>query len=305
MPLDPQARAVLEKRKSSGYPALNAESPLELKRESFNLTWREAGPEVHSVINRMIPGPDGDIPIRIYVPKSGGPFPALILFHGGGFVFGNIDTYDGNARRLAMGVGCIVISVGYRLAPEHKFPSAVEDSYSVTNWVFGNADKINVDKKKIAVGGDSAGANLATVVALMARDKDGPTLCLQVLVCPATDRNFPSANFDESEIPKGNKDWWWNEYLRDESDASHPYACPMQAESFDRLPEALVITSEFDELRDEGEAYAERLKQAGIATTCTRYTGMFHVFHMYPDSIEAARLALNQQCSALKNAFNL
>ena len=304
MPLHPQARAVMEKRASSGYPALSADAPLDLKRQAFNAAWREPGPQVSAATDRLIPGPNGDIPIRIYTPTPGGPFPVLMLFHGGGFVFGNIDTYDGNARRLAVGAGCMVVSVDYRLAPENRFPVAPDDCYAATTWVAQHVTDINVDPARVAVGGDSAGANLATVVCLMVRDRGGPSLALQILVCPTTHRNFTPTTYDESETPKGNKEWWWQQYLSDESDAVNLYACPLEAKDLSGLPPALVITSEFDELRDEGEAYAERLKQAGVPTTCTRYDGMFHVFHMYPASIDKAREAVEQQCAALRAAFS-
>ena len=303
MPIHPQARAVMERRANTGDPPLSADAPLEEKRVRFNNAWRERGPEVYRVVNRTIPGPCGDIPVRIYTPHGQGPYPVYMLFHGGGFVFGNLDTYDANARRICAGAGCMVVSVEYRLAPEHKFPTAPEDCYAATLWVADNAEMIGGDLSRMAAGGDSAGGNLATVVSMMVRDRGGPPLALQILVCPATHKNFQPNTCDRNETPRGSKDWWWWQYLRDESDSKNPYACPLEAQDLDGLPPALVITSEFDELRDEGEAYARRLEAAGVATTLTRYEGMFHVFHLYPGSIDKAREALEQQCSALRAAF--
>ena len=302
--MHPQAQAVIEKRAASGYPPPGAEAPLHVRRQYFNDTWREPGPEVGKVEDRLVPGPHGDIPIRVYTPAAGsGPFPVLMLFHGGGFVFGNINTYDGNARRLCVGAHCMVVSVDYRMAPEHKFPAAPEDCYAATVWVTQQASSLNADPTRMATAGDSAGGNLATVVALMARDRGGPKLALQIMRCPVTHRDFTPITIDRDATPKTNKDWWWRQYLRDESEAENPYACPMQAKDLSHLPPALIMTAEYDVLRDEGEAYAERLQQAGVPTTCMRYAGMFHVFHMYPASIDAAQEHLEKECAALRTAF--
>ena len=305
MPLHPQAKAVIEKRAASGYPPAGSQDEIQVKRQRFNETWREPGPEVGKVEDRSIPGPNGDIPIRVYTPPAGsGPFPALMLFHGGGFVLGNINSYDGNARRLCVGASCVVVSVDYRVAPENKFPAAPEDCYAATVWVAENGAGLGVDSTKIATCGDSAGGNLATVVALMARDRGGPKLSLQIMRVPVTHRNFSPITIDREETPKSNKEWWWVQYLENESDAKNPYAAPMETEDLSGLPPALIVTAEYDELRDEGEAYAERLKQAGIPTTCTRYDGMFHVFQMYPGYIDVAKEALERECAALKEAFS-
>ena len=306
MPIHPQGQAVIDRRSASGYPAPGADAPLSVKRQYFVNTWREPGPEVGKVEGRRVPGPNGEIPIRIYTPPTGAaPFPVHMLFHGGGFVLGNIETYDGNSRRLCVGAECMVVSVDYRLAPENKFPAAPEDAYAATCWVAQNAASINADPTRMSMGGDSAGGNLATVTAMMARDRGGPKLSLQILMCPVTHRDFSPTTFNKEETPRSSKESWWVQYLNDESEAKNPYACPLEAEDLSGLPTALVVTNEFDELRDEGEAYAERLKQAGVPTTLTRYDGMFHVFHMYPTYIDAAREAVEQECAALRAAFAL
>ena len=303
MPLDPQAMDVIERRDNSTEPLLGADASLAERRGRFNQTWREPGPEVGSVEDRLVPGPRGDIPVRIYAPEGNGPFPILMLFHGGGFVFGNIETYDGNARRICVGAGCIVVSVEYRVAPENKFPAAPEDCYSATVWASENAASIHGDARRIAVCGDSAGGNLSTVVCMMARDKGGPEIRFQSLRCPVTHRNFGPLTVDRELTPRSGRDWWWKQYLADEADAQDPYACPMAAHDLKGLPPALIITAEYDELRDEGEAYARMLQDAGVPTACVRYEGMFHVFHMYPAYIDKAREALEQEFAMLREAF--
>jgi acetyl esterase len=303
MPLDPQALTVIERRDASIQPPLGPDASLADRRERFNQTWREPGPEVGSVEDRLLPGPRGDIPVRIYTPSGSGPFPILMLFHGGGFVFGNIDTYDGNARRICVGVDCVVVSVEYRVAPENKFPAAPEDCYSTILWAAENAASINGDARRIAVCGDSAGGNLSTVVCMMARDKSGPEIRFQSLRCPVTHRNFEPLTIDRELTPVSSRDWWWKQYLADEADAENPYASPMASKDLAGLPPALIITAEYDELRDEGEAYAQMLQEAGVPATCVRYEGMFHVFHMYPAYIHKAKEALEQEFRMLRDAF--
>ena len=299
MPIHPQVRAVLERRGNSGMP--ESASMDDMRRLFFD-TWREAGPEVFKVEDRRIPGPAGEIPVRIYTPSEDGPFPVLLEFHGGGWVFGGIESYDGNCRRLCRGADCVVVNVGYRLAPENKFPAAVDDAYAATKWVADNAASINVDPTRIAVGGDSAGANMSTVVALMARERGGPPLALQILVCPAVQRDFTPLTYDREETPPMPVPWFWQQYLNDEADASNPYACPMHAD-LRGLPPALVITAEYDPVSDEGAAFAEKLKQAGVPTTFKHYEGMIHIFHQYPGFIDGAREAVEQEVDALKAAF--
>jgi acetyl esterase len=300
MPMHQQARDVLEWRAAS--QPKTAPTALGDRRKAFFNTWRENGPEVYKVENLRIPGPGGEIPVRVYIPSAGGPFPALMEFHGGGFVFGGIDSYDGNCRRLCVGAGCVVVNVDYRLAPENKFPASPEDCYAATKWVVDNASSINVDPTRVATGGDSAGGNLSAVVALMSRDMGGPALVLQILMCPVTHRNFEPLTYDIDETPPSAKEFWWKQYLNDESEATNPYAAPLNAD-LTGLPPALVLTAEFDSLRDEGEAYAEKLRLFGIPTTSKRYEGMFHQFHMYPSFVDGGSEALQQEIDALKAAF--
>ena len=217
---------------------------------------------------------------------------------------GSLDISDGTSRHLCVGADCVVISVDYRLAPEAKFPGAAEDCYAATKWVVENASSINVDPHGIAVGGDSAGGNLAAVVSLMARERGGPPLAFQLMVYPVTDRDFRTDSYQRNAegylLTRESMVWYWDQYLGEASDAVNPYAAPMQAKDLKGLPPALVITAEFDPLRDEGEAYAKRLEAAGVRTSCTRYDGMIHGFFGMPDMIDKGEEAITQASAALR-----
>jgi acetyl esterase len=305
MPLTAQAKAFLDEVAAKGSPPAYTLPPAEARlNRDVPL---EPGPEVASAEDHAIPHPTGTIPVRVYTPHGNGPFPVLVWFHGGGWVIGSLESADGTCRRLTAGAACTVVSVAYRLAPEWKFPTAAEDSYAATVWVARNAPSINVDTSRLAVGGDSAGGNLATVVALMSRDRGGPPIVFQLLIYPVTDRNFSTNSYRENatgyRLTRDHMRWYWDHYLRTDADAANPYAAPLQAADLSGLPPALIITAEFDPLRDEGEAYAEGLRQAGVPTTCTRYAGVPHLFYMVPGRIAEARRAIDQSCAALKTAF--
>ena len=304
MPMHPQVLEIMAKRKAS-VPPISGADPMEARRKSFLDTWREAGPEMHSVEDLVAESADGAVPIRLYRPNDDPGLPVLMSYHGGGFIYGSIESYDGNARRLAAGAGCAVVTVEYRLAPENTFPCAPNDSYSALVWVHEHAAELGLDPTRIAVGGDSAGANLSTVVAMMSRDQNGPALSLQILMCPAVHPDFKPAIHDPEITPPMEKSQWWNQYLRDADDATNPYAVPMAATDLTGLPPALVVTAEYDELLGEGEAYAQRLSDAGVATTYRRYDGMWHIFHMYPAYIDAAREAVDEEIAALRAAFSV
>jgi len=306
MPLDPQAQAFLDQMEALNAPALNTLTP-EDARKAFEMMAEllELKPEpIAKSEDRMIPGPGGQIPVRIYTPEGNEPFPVLVFFHGGGFVIGSIELYDEFCRELANGAGCMVVSVDYRLAPEHKFPAAVEDCYAATEWVAENAKAIGGNPALIAVGGDSAGGNLSAVVAQMARDKGTPSLVFQLLIYPATDFVHETQSSRENTdffLTKDDMVWFGSLYLRSETDGSSPQASPLLAEDFSGLPPALVITAEFDPLRDEGEAYAERLSQAGVDAVCTRYEGMIHGFISLP--FEQGKKGRREAIAALRSAF--
>lgn len=262
---------------------------------------------VAHVENITIPGPGGEIPLRIYTPEGTGHFPLLIYLHGGGWVFGSLDQSDNVCRYFSNKVGCLVISVDYRLAPKHKFPAAVEDAYCATQWAAENAKLIKGDPARIAIGGASAGGNLAAAVCLMARDRGGPSLVFQLLAYPPTNiATLETASYRDFAkghgLAKSHVKWFRKQYLKNKEDARNPYASPLLAKDFTNLPPTLVITAEFDVLRDEGEAYAERLKREGIAARYIRYADKGHAAY-WQASGEVGE-ALHQAAFALDYAFS-
>jgi acetyl esterase len=238
---------------------------------------------VASVKNVRIPGPAGSIPVRVYTPEGAGPFPVVVFYHGGGWVVGNPKMFDHFSRLLAGETGVVVVSVDYRLAPEHVFPAALDDAYAALQWVAGNAPSINGDPARIAVAGESAGANLAAVVCMLARDRGGPDILFQVLMCPVTDvsRMDTDSYNDFAEGYFLTRQWmeaFRGYYLPDSNAWSDRRASPLLADSLEGLPPALVITAACDVLRDEGEAYARRLFEAGVPTKQYRCGGVIHGF---------------------------
>ncbi len=308
MPLDPQAQMVLDQLTLLGGKETYEQTPQEARdamRAMIGLLGE--GEPVVAVENRRIPGPGGEIALRIYTPRGTAPFPLLVFFHGGGWVIGDIDTHDGMCRSLANGAGCVVVSVDYRLAPEHPFPAAPEDCYAATQWVAQNAASLQGDASRIAVGGDSAGGNLAAVVCLMARDRGGPKLDFQLLIYPATDLRMQSPSIDENAegymLTKRNMLWYRGHYLARDADKLNPLASPLLAKNLSGLPPTLIITAEYDPLRDEGEQYAARLTAAGVPVTVSRYSGMIHGFLSMAEILDQGKVALAQSCQALRTAF--
>ncbi len=236
--------------------------------------------------------------MRVYTPEGEGPFPLLVYFHGGGWVLGNLDTHDPLCRALANESGCVVVSVDYRLAPEHRFPAAVEDCYAAAGWVAANAALLKGDPKRVAIGGDSAGGNLAAAVALKAQDQGGPALAYQLLLYPITNYSFDTVSYRENArgylLSREDMVWYWDHYLGPEGEGLDPYASPLRAEDLRGLPPALVITAEYDPLRDEGEAFAARLAAAGVPVTATRYDGLVHGFLRFARAMGQGRRALEQ-----------
>jgi acetyl esterase len=262
---------------------------------------------VGRVEDRTIPGPAGSLPVRLYWPLGVGPFPVLVYLHGGGWVCGTLDTHDGICRALTNGAGCLTISVDYRLAPEHKFPAAVEDAYAATSWAAANPAEISGDPARLAVGGDSAGGNLAAAVALMARDRGSPKLAFQLLIYPISSFQFDFPSYQENAqgflLTTADMRWYWGHYLAAEEDGRGPYASPLQAPDLSGLPPALVITAEYDPLRDEGEAYAACLREAGAQVTSTCYRGMIHGFLTRAAVLDQGKHGLQQATEALRNAL--
>ncbi|MEW9674083.1 alpha/beta hydrolase [Ammoniphilus sp. 3BR4] len=278
--LDPEAQLYLQA--FNLMPAIHSMSP----KEARDMLAKIPRPSVEldplsKVEERMVPvGDDTQIKIRIYTPEGQGPFPLFVYFHGGGWVLGNLDTSDPSCRMIANRVGCLVISVDYRLAPEHSFPIPTEDAYKALEWVKEHAASLNGDVTRIVVGGDSAGGNLAAVVSMMTRDRQGPSITAQVLIYPVTGLDFNTGSYHEFKKGFGlDRDlmvWFGSQYVTTEEDKRHPYAAPLTAEDLSQLPPTLVITAENDVLRDEGLAYVKRLESAGVPVEYSCEQGMVH-----------------------------
>jgi acetyl esterase len=258
-------------------------------------------PEVASVVNRDMQGLGGPMGLRIYTPLGEGPFPLMVFFHGSGFVVCSLDTHDGMCRNLCAGTGCVVVSVDYRLAPEAKFPAATNDCLEATRWAVANAAALGADPGRVLVAGDSAGGNLAAVTALRVRDEGGPRLLGQVLLYPVTDYYDPGTpsmveNAEGYGLTRQGMIWFWDHYLADPSHGANPYASPLRAADLNGLPPALVVTAQYDPLRDEGEYYAERLRQAGVPTEMKRWDGMNHGFLFWPGVVDRAGEAMDEAC---------
>ncbi|MEW9669367.1 alpha/beta hydrolase [Ammoniphilus sp. 3BR4] len=292
MPLHPLAKRYLD-----AAPKSITEAPVSKLRnlEKIGLPPESDRPAVGSIEDRMISGPGGEIPIRIYTPEGDGPFPLLVFFHGGGFVRGSIETHDVSCRNLVRASGWKVISVGYRLAPEHPFPAGLEDCYAGLQWTVQHVDELQGDAEQIAVGGDSAGGNLAAAVAIMARDRGGPSIAKQVLMYPVTDYHrhgiqSPYPSYQEKGTGYGltskGMGLYWQYYLKQQEEGDNPYASPMKSANLMGLPPAVVVTAEYDPLCDEGERYAERLREAGVAVVSRRFNGMIHGFLNWLEDME-------------------
>ena len=306
MPLHPEAEAVIQASAASGGLVPTALSAADM-RASFAASWQPSPhlEPVASVLDRTIPGPDGDIPVRVYTPHGDGPFPALVWFHGGGWVIGSLDENESTCRTLCNAVGMVVVSVDYRLAPEHRFPAAVEDAYAALLWT---AAADGVDPARIAVAGESAGGNLAAVVALMARDRGGPRVALQVLASPVTapPADRPSyVEFAEGHfLDRRSMEWFFDQYPRTPDDLADPYLSPLTAPDLSGVAPALVLTAEYDVLRDEGEEYAHRLLDAGVPVELVRYPGQIHgFFALLVDQLSIAKTAHARAAAALRAAF--
>ena len=307
MPLHPQVKVVLDLMEKAG-PPMHHLSPQQAREQVLAMRATKGEPEpVGKVEDRTIKNSTGDIPIRIYTPNGRGPFPLLVYFHGGGWVVGSIETVDASCRALTNLANCITVSVEYRLAPEHKFPAPVDDCYTATKWTSLNAASFHGDPTRIAVGGESAGANLAAAVALMVQERGTPSLVHQLLLYPVMDyaSNLPS----HKENAKGYflttemMQWFWNHYLRNEADGENPLASPLRTKRLQGLVPATIYTAEFDPLRDEGAAYATKLREAGIAVDYTCYKGLIHGFMGTAKVVEPAKKALEDVGAALRKAL--
>jgi acetyl esterase len=308
MPLDPQARFLLDQIAARGgfYPARM--SPADARRAVVEMRLPSVPEPVASVEERSVPGPAGPIPVRVYTPAGAArPAPVIVYFHGGGWVLGDLDSGDNLCRMLANRVQAVVVNVAYRLAPENHYPAAAEDCYTATRWVAVHGAEIGVHGTRIAVVGDSAGGNLAAVVALMARDRGVPSLRHQVLIYPVTDCDLDAPayrqNADGLLLTREDLQWYWSHYVPEPVQRRDAYASPMRANNLAGVAPATVITAELDLLRDEGEAYAARLKEAGVPVTCTRHDGQIHGFVGFFKIFDQGRIALERIASVLQDAL--
>jgi acetyl esterase len=308
--LDPDAAAVykaFQEARRPAYETLTAPEARDYYSQARFATNPEA-PELARIAQLAIPAPHGLIPARLYVPKQlrghEGLSPALVFFHGGGWVIGDLDSHDVVCRQLAVEGALIVISVDYRLAPEHKFPAAADDAITATKWIAANARELGIDASRLSVGGDSAGGNLTAVVALAARGGNGPALAGQVLIYPAVDCAMTHGSHSEPEtsvlLTHSVIPWFRDHYLNGAADIHDWRASPARAESLAGLPPAYVLTAGADPLRDEGDEYAQRLKQAGVPVTYKHYPGQFHGFFTMGKLLPQANIAVNEIGAWLK-----
>ncbi|MEU7975092.1 alpha/beta hydrolase [Micromonospora sp. NPDC049089] len=307
MAAHPEVAAYRAARAAAGAPPLYAQTLSEARAADLAAIRAGSGAvePVTEVRDERIPGPAGELPLRVYRPAGSGPLPTLLYFFGGGWTLGSIDTADGICRRLANAVPCQVITVGYRLAPEHPFPAAVHDCHAATSWIARHADELGADPTRLAVGGDSAGGNLAAAVTLLSRT-DGPPLAAQLLVYPNTDQSGePAGDEDPALFNRRSVVWYRRNYLVDPAHARDPLASPLLAEDLSGLPPALVITAELDPLCAEGQRYADRLRDAGVPTRLAHYPGMIHGFFAMPGTFTDGRHAQESAAVFLRERFGL
>jgi acetyl esterase len=312
MPLHPQLALMRAHRAASGARPLYEMSLAEARAADLASIKADRGTAhpVGEVVPLRIPGDGGDLDARLYRPAGtpDEPLPVVAYFFGGGWVLGNLETSDGICRRLCADTGCLVVSVAYRLAPEHPFPAAPRDCHAAVSWLAAHAAELGGDPARLAVAGDSAGGNLAAAVTLQAREA-GPALAAQVLVYPnvAYGAETPSMrdNADPYFFNRTSVGWYWGHYLADPGDGADPLASPLRAADLSGLPPALVVTAEYDPLRDEGEQYAERLRAAGVPVELARYDGMTHGFFTMTGTLEAAREATARVAEYLRKALSV
>ncbi|MCR4471859.1 MULTISPECIES: alpha/beta hydrolase [unclassified Burkholderia] len=305
MPLDSEIVAILKELECE--PPMES-LPVDVMRARLTFPSLEKRTAVGQVIEIQMPLAGRVLGARVYRPVVERSRGAIAYFHGGGFVIGNLDSHDQLCRDLCVGSGATLISVDYRLAPEHRFPAAIDDCLDAVRWIAQHAKMLSIDPTKIVVAGDSAGGNLATVTALQIRDKGGPDLRAQALIYPVTDYHTPAnksyiENQSGYSLTRAAMIRFWSEYLADAQEARHPYACPLRAPSLEGLPPALVVTAEFDPLRDEGEAYADRVCNAGVPVTRWRYDGMIHGFFRMSAACARAKEAVNRSAAWIGDAM--
>ena len=309
MPLHTQVKDLMDRRAALGFADFREVTPAVARANAVaaKATIPADQEPVGEITERNIPGPAGEIPIRIYRPTTEGPHPLIMLFHGGGWVIGDLDAEDSTSRGLVNRVNAVLISVDYRMAPEVRFPGAPEDCYAATVWTVEHAEELGIDASNLAVAGTSAGGNLSAAVALMARDRGGPVIKHQVLFCPVIDHNFerPSviANAEGYGLTRDGMIWFWDQYIGPDGDPLHPYASVIRAKDLSGLADATVIAAQYDPLLDEAADYAAALKAAGNDVTFTEYAGMTHGFNGSFGLIDDAVKACDEASAGILRSF--
>ena len=308
MPLDPQVKKLLEQMDRANIPSYEELTPKQARSQMLiGSKFTDRPQDVYASEDRSVPGPDGPVPIRVYRPSGDDNLPVVVFFHGGGWIMGSIQTHNAYCRALTNAAGMVVVSVDYRLAPEHKFPAGAEDAFAATRWVVENSSLLGVDPQRMALAGDSAGGNLAAAVTLMNRDRGVSQPMFQVLIYPVMNYDFDTTSYHENadgyHLTRSGMMWGWRHYLDNVEDGHSPYASPLRADNLQGLPPALVITAQFDPLRDEGEAYAEKLRVCGVPVTLRRYDGMIHGFARRIGMLTRADEALQEIAAALHAAL--
>ena len=305
--LHPQVEALRRERLAAGVRPVHELGVTEARRAELTHLAPMAAEAVAEVLDRTLPGPAGNMPVRLYLPVTARPLPTLVFFSGGGWVLGSLDTVDAVCRALANAASCAVVSVSYRRAPEYPFPAGLEDCYAATAWIAEHGAEHGLDGRRLAVGGASAGGNLAAALALLARERGGPRLALQLLVYPLLDSRGGTPSMRERVEPPffspEDVAWCWSHYLAEPADGESPLASPLRANDFRGLPPAVVITAGLDPLRDEGELYAARLREADVPTEAVRFDGVMHGFFSLSDRFDAALEAQALAAAALRRAF--
>ncbi|MDE3736976.1 MULTISPECIES: alpha/beta hydrolase [Pseudomonas] len=308
MSLDPQIAAVLQQFSGMPQPDYSQLDPVQYRQFSDNLMPPMPGERLFEVRNLRLAGAEGELDARLYRPEDRDDLPLLVFFHGGGFVIGNLDTHDNLCRSLARLTGAVVVSVGYRLAPEHRFPAAPHDCYRATCDLVERARELGFDASRLALAGDSAGANLAIAVSRLAQIRKGPRIASQCLFYPATDARCESASQHEFAegyfLTREQMQWFWRQYLPRAEQGDDALASPLRAEELAGLPPTTVFSAEYDPLRDEGEAFARRLEQAGVKTRLERCAGMIHGFISMAAFVSGAQAVLESAAADLRHALN-
>lgn len=298
---------ISEKMRELSHPPLNILTPLQSREyykiaREFFIAIPVDGVEVKEEF--ILSGEGHDIPIRVYTPSGQGPFPVLIYCHGGGWVFGDLDSSDNLCRYFSRHASIIVVSIGYRLAPEHKYPSAFQDVIESVKWTFRNHERLNGDLKRIAIGGESSGGNLAAAASLYFRDSENYHLSLQFLITPVLDNNFNTRSYRENHqynLTNEKMRWFWGHYLTDSREGSEVYVSPLKAPSLKKMPDTLLITAEFDPLREEAIEFGDRLRTAGVDVEYLHYEDMVHSFINMTGTVESARRAIEEMTGKLHN----